>query len=200
VFASQHFVCCSFQTHTTPTQSKLDLEGGFLLRTIRETRVMLNSFSSSPAMPLVLRSEPCKSVLSSVVASLESAEKLEVNLYQDYGITRCMQLFLSDVQALEVGKEMVWGGGWQTPSGGHGIMHVLQRDQEDSYTLTTCNTGQGVNYHNASARCFPKPMNNLYLAVRNIPRARIVGDFSWAHMLWGLRFTPLVSNCPEVVF
>ena len=151
-------------------------------------------------MPLVLRSEPCVSVLSSVVACLESAEKLEVNLYQDYGITRCMQLFLSDVQALEVGKEMVWGGGWIKPSGGHAVMHVLQRDQEDSYTLTTCNSGEGAHYHNSSARCFPKPMHNLNLAVRNIPRARIVGDFSWAHVLWGLRFNPLVSNCPEVVF
>ena len=161
---------------------------------------MLSSVSNSPAMPLVLQSEPCKSVLSSVVACLESAEKWEVNLYQDYGITRFMQLFLSDVQALEVGKEMVFGGGWNKPSDGHGIMFVLQRDQEDSYTLTTCNTGEGLNYHNASARCFPKEMNNLYLSVRNIPRARIVGDFSWAHMLWGLRFTALDSNCPEVVF
>ena len=161
---------------------------------------MLSSVSSSPAMPLVLRSEPCVSVLSSVVACLESAEKLEVNLYQDYGITRCMQLFLSDVQALEVGKQMVWGGGWIIPTGGHAVMHVLQRDEEDSYTLTTCNSGEGVQYHNSSARCFPKPMYNLNMAVRNIPRARIVGDFSWAHVLWGLRFNPLVSNCPEVVF
>ncbi len=169
------------------------------MRTIRETRVMLNSVLSSSAMPSFLRSDRCKSALSPVITHLESAEKWEVNLYQDYGITHFLGLFLSDIKALEVGKEMVWGGGWNC-SIGHGVMHVLQRDREDSYTLITCNTGDGLRYHNASARCFPKELYNHYLAVRNIPRARLVDDLSWAHIMWGLRFESLDSNCAQVIF
>ncbi len=169
------------------------------MRTIRETRVMLNSVLSSPVMPSFLQSGECKAALSSVIAHLESAEKWEVNLYQDHGITRFLGLFLSDVQALEVGKMMVWGGGWNRRVG-HGVMHVLQRNQEDSFSLTTCNTGDGLLYHNASARCFPKEIRNHFLEVRDIPRARLVEDFSWAHMLWGLRFESLDSNCSQVLF
>ena len=169
------------------------------MRTIRETRVMLNSVLSSPVMPSFSQSVECKAALSSVIAHLESAEKWEVNLYQDYGITRFLGLFLSDVQALEVGKMMVWGGGWNSRLG-HGVMHVLQRNQEDSFSLTTCNTGEGLQYHNASARCFPKEIFNHFLEVRDIPRARLVDDFSWAHMLWGLRFESLDSNCSQVLF
>lgn len=181
------------------TQSQLDLEGGYLMRTIRETRVMLNSVLSSPTMPSFLRSDRCKSALSPVIEHLESAEKWEVNLYQDHGITHFMGLFYADIKALQVGQEMLWGGGWNSLLG-HGVMHVLQRDREDSYTLITCNTGDGLQYHNASARRFPKELYNHYLAVRDIPRARLVDDFSWAHILWGLRFKSLESNCAQVVF
>lgn len=169
------------------------------MRTIRETRVMLNSVLGNPMMPPLLQSAQVKSALMSAIGHLECAEKWEVNLYQDYGITRFLGLFFADVKALEVGKMMVWGGGWNSRIG-HGVMHVLQRDQEDSFILTTCNTGDGLQYHNASARCFPKDIFNHFLAVRDIPRARLVDDFSWAHMLWGLRFETLDSNCSQVFF
>ena len=169
------------------------------MRTIRETRVMLNSVLGNPMMPPLLQSAQVKSALMSVIGHLECAEKWEVNLYQDYGITRFLGLFFADVKALEVGKMMVWGGGWNSRIG-HGVMHVLQRAQEDSFILTTCNTGDGLQYHNASARCFPKEVCNHFLAVRDIPRARLVDDFSWAHMLWGLRFETLDSNCSQVFF
>jgi hypothetical protein len=197
------FLCLESQIST---QTKLDLEGGYLARTIRETRVMLNSALKSRAMPDFLRSDQCTSALSSVIAHLESAERWEAKIWEVYGcqdhhtITRFLDLFLADVATLDAGKMMVWGGGWdsQTKGKGHSIMHVLHRDEEDLFTLTTCNTGAGLKYHNSSARCFPKSIRNLFLSVRRIPRARIVDDFSWAHMMWGLRFQSLDSNCSEV--
>jgi hypothetical protein len=173
------------------------------MRTIRETRVMLNSALKSRAMPDFLRSDRCASALSSVSALLESAEQWEVILwevwaYQDHrSITRFLHRFLADVATLNVGKMMVWGGGWDSRKG-HAIMHVLHHDEEDLFTLTTCNAGGGLQYHNASARRFPKSIQNLFLSVRRIPRARIVDDFSWAHIMWGQRFQSLDSNCSEV--
>ena len=155
---------------------------------------ILNSNSSMPAF---LQSEDCKAALLPVIAHLESAENWEVKLFQDHSINQFLSLFHAGVNALQVGKQIVWGGGWNSQEG-HGIMHVLERDNDNFYTFTTCNTGGGLNYHNASARRFPKVLHNHFLAVGNIPRSRIVDDFSWAHMLWGLRFKSLDSNCAEV--
>jgi hypothetical protein len=179
------------------------------MHTIRETRVMLKSFLEIPAIPSFSQSDQtrftrCNQALLTTIAHLESAEKWEVFLNETHGITQVcefMRQFCDSVKNLQVGKMMVWGGGWSrkfTP--GHAVMHVLQRDQEDSFTLTTCNTGEGLQYHNASARSFPKDIRNHFLAVSDIPRARLVDDFSWAHILWGLRFEPLQSNCSEVRF
>ena len=84
------------------TQSKLDLEGGYLMRTIRETRVMLSSALSSPTMPSFLRSDRCKSVLSPVIDHLESAEKWEVNYERtNHDITRFLGLFFAALISLE---------------------------------------------------------------------------------------------------
>jgi hypothetical protein len=209
-------LCLPKTTHSKTPQSKLDLEGGYLIHTIRETRVMLNSFldipppkKSIPAIPSFSQSDRdrftrCKEALLTAVAHLESAEKWEVLLNETHGIAQVCEFlrqFCDSVRNLQVGNVMVWGGGWSRQfNPGHAVMHVLRRDQEDSFTLTTCNTGEGLHYHNASARSFPKDIRNHFLAVRGISRARLVDDFSWAHILWGLRFEPLQSNCPEVRF
>lgn len=174
------------------------------MRTMKETRIMLNAVLGSAAMPSFLRSDICKSAIFSVISHLQSAEKWEVMLNQPRSSTvvQCthfMEEFRKDVTALEVGRIMVWGGGWSGVPAGHGVMHVLQRDSTDTFTFTTCNTGEGLAFHNArAAKCFPKETCNLFLAVPNIPRSRIVDDFSWAHVLWGLRFEALDSNCAQV--
>ena len=164
---------------------------------MRETRVMLGLAMHSPNTPAYLRCDECKAALSFVISHITEAEQWEASLYQETFVHH-LERFLQKVKSLAVGQLMAFGGGWNKTNGGHGVMHTIRRDGTDTYSFSTCNTGQGLTYHNASSRCFPKEKQNFFLCVRNIPRERIVDDFSWAHMLWGLRFEQLESNSDTV--
>lgn len=53
---------------------------------------------------------------------------------------------------------MIIHGGWSDYSGGHAVMYMVDRDQNDSWGFVVVNTGEGINYHPGTwdtVRSFP---------------------------------------------
>ena len=88
--------------------------------------------------------------------------------------------FMARVRALGPGQRLVFGGGWMTGSGGHAILHVLDRSQDgQSFGFTVCNTGQGVSNHPMSWESYPKKKARTTIYLPGITPSRVMDDAVW---------------------
>ena len=54
------------------------------------------------------------------------------------------------------------------------VAHVVERTGEDAFAFTTCNPGQGREYHPADASAAPKIKHKPALRLDGVPRARLL--------------------------
>ncbi len=84
-------------------------------------------------------------------------------------------------------------GGWAHDKGGHAIMLVFERTGEDVFSLTVCNSGDGLGFHPSSAEGFhPKVKQRTALHFAGLSRTTVV-DPATAFFLLKLRHKT-VSN------
>ena len=87
-----------------------------------------------------------------------------------------------EVSSLAVGDFLLWPGGWLSPGGGHAIMLLLHKVKKDEIGLVVCNTGDGVQYHRATAEGYPKAKRRT--AMRVMVSVARLADLAVLYVLW----------------
>jgi hypothetical protein len=78
-------------------------------------------------------------VLDEIRAKRGASSSLNNVIYADL-----LQTFVTSLSELAVGQRVVISGGWSGESGGHAIMHCVEREQNGMYAIVTFNTGEGA--------------------------------------------------------
>eukprot|EP00939_MAST-03C_sp_MAST-3C-sp1_P001539 g1539.t1 len=115
------------------------------------------------------------------------------------GLEHFLASFLKRVENLQVKKRMVFGGGWNDTSGGHAIMHIIERTDEKTYAFVTCNTGEGVEYHPSNRSDYPKTKSRTAIRVPNIPKERMLDEAVWYLLFKQMRLRRK-ENGPKVFY
>eukprot|EP01126_Amoeba_proteus_P051613 TRINITY_DN6178_c0_g2_i1.p1 TRINITY_DN6178_c0_g2~~TRINITY_DN6178_c0_g2_i1.p1 ORF type:complete len:301 (+),score=50.04 TRINITY_DN6178_c0_g2_i1:96-998(+) len=84
---------------------------------------------------------------------------------------------------LKPGDYVVVPGGWSHDTGGHAILYIVECHDEDDFSFVVCNTGEGLRYHPATEKSFPKTKYKVALKLDKIKRERIVNPSPWLLLL-----------------
>jgi hypothetical protein len=67
----------------------------------------------------------------------------------------------------------VFSGGWQMPrQTGHAVVYIIERAQDNSFSFTVCNSGQGLKYHPS---CNDKKL--CAMTFKDVPQDRLTSEF-----------------------
>ena len=80
-------------------------------------------------------------VLDEIRAKRGDSSSLNNVIYADL-----LQTFVTTLSELAAGQRVVISGGWSGESGGHAIMHCVEREQNGTYAIVTFNTGDGTEF------------------------------------------------------
>lgn len=94
---------------------------------------------------------------------------------------------------MPIGGTLILPGGWRTATSGHALIYIVERETALTYRFVLLNTGDGLEYHPASAHQPPKIKVRTAIALANIPVARMA-DEAWWLAVYLLFVKPTPSN------
>lgn len=163
--------------------AETDLEGGHtapafktLMSVIRETlpkrRKQLTLFSDSDIAKIenVLFKD-----FDAAIAVMDDVHKVHDNK----GFVVFLKGFLSRVSEMKEGERLSFSGGWMRKSGGHAIMHTVHREKDGAFGFVVSNTGNGVQYHPAFSKDYPKTKQLTTIYFPGIPKERFLEEEFW---------------------
>ena len=109
---------------------------------------------------------------------------------------------LKGLHALQPGERMLLPGGWIAMSGGHAIMHIVQRHADPSngtYSFISCNTGGGVFHHPGHVTDWPKLKFKTSIRLDNIPASRMLDPGFW-YVYWRPQFYLSEDNGEHILY
>ena len=159
---------------------------------------------SMPAFPRPDGWEELLGLLEDVGAILmDAAGMAEV---AEEGATSGMPVTLPVVRSLHarllgvgVGGFVASCGGWNDMDGGHAVMYVWERTGEDTFDFVVCNAGEGVRYHDSSAKEYPKAKRRTALCISDVPQARATHP-AFLYLLVQLFTSRKASNSARVLY
>jgi thiol-disulfide isomerase/thioredoxin len=104
--------------------------------------------------------------------------------------TKFLSQWQQVVDGLPTGKMILVPGGWAGMTSVGTIVHLLEHNSDGSYSLTTCNSGQGLNYHpskpDSADGAHTKLKYKTCIRINSIPRERITDPAFWSLLfsLW----------------
>ena len=110
-----------------------------------------------------------------------------------------LETFVKRLAALTPGQRVVVSGGWAKKSGGHAVMHVVEREVGGTYAFVTCNTGDGLQYHPTHGGSYPKEKQKTAMRFGAIPPERALEPSLW-YMFFRQKVTRNVENSPEMLY
>ena len=106
-----------------------------------------------------------------------------------------LERFVKRLAALEPGQRVCVSGGWAKKSGGHAVMHVVEREPGGTYAMVTCNTGDGLQYHPSHDGDYPKQKQKTAMRFGGIPPERALEPSLW-YMFFGKK-SRAMSKTPQ---
>ncbi len=109
--------------------------------------------------------------------------------------------FLNTAQSLTPSSMMMIPGGWRNKedTAGDLLMHILQRNYDNSFNFSTHNSGRGSDYHQSSNLRHPDETTKASFVLENIPAGKILDEGFW-YMFFMLQARRSEKHTPEVLY
>jgi hypothetical protein len=125
---------------------------------------------------------------------LKAAAEMTVSAAKEVKDAATFTKFLSEwqqvVENMPAGSMILVPGGWAGMTSVGTVVHLLEHNSDGTYSLTTCNSGQGLNYHpskpDSADGAHTKLKYKTCIRINNIPRERITDPAFWSLLfsLW----------------
>ncbi len=159
----------------------------------------LNAIESAQDNDLARCIPETATVMRPVVEALQQVTTVDNLLKQDClgQLSVFLPLFVKKLEQLPVsGPGMAFSGGWADHDGGHAILIIVFKDTPETYSVVTCNTGEGAEYHPSIPTEIGKKKSRAAICCSGILRDRIL-DFQFWAVFFNVRNTPSDINRPE---
>ena len=159
---------------------------------------LLNAIESAPDNDLARCIPDTAVVMRPVIEALQQIATVDQLLKKDCRgeLSVFLPLFVKKIQELPVrGPGMAFSGGWADHDGGHAILIIVFKDTPDSYSVATCNTGEGAEYHPSIPTETGKKKTRAAICCSGVHRNRILDLQFWA-VFFNVRNTPSDINRP----
>eukprot|EP00466_Bigelowiella_natans_P015194 jgi/Bigna1/85176/estExt_fgenesh1_pg.C_20373 len=184
-----------------PHIQNTDLEGGQTAPSIRTLAKIIRDLVKERKGQLSLMEKEDLQKVERIVSDLVLASEIdaEKDAVSDH---KCVPDFVKKFQRrlteMKDGQRLAVTGGWSDKGGGHAIMHVVWKTK-DSYDFSVINTGQGVEYHPATNKWFPKKKHKVAITIKGIKAERFLDPAIW-FLFWKLRLTHKKENDSEQMY
>lgn len=144
-------------------------------------------------------------VLETVCKDLEGAAAMSRDLDSKgyHQLNDFLANFVNKIRELQEGERFLFGGGWQSPTSGHAIMHAIQREKgsekDVTFSFTTLNTGSGIQFHPSNQADYPKRKVRTAITIGSIPLKRMCDEAVW-YVLFKQMTLSRKENGPAIVY
>lgn len=112
---------------------------------------------------------------------------------------KLLQSFVTELASLAPGQRLVVSGGWSGESGGHAIMHCVERENDGTYAIVTFNTGEGVGHHPSMKEAYPKEKSKCAMRFTGITPKRMLDPSIW-YLFFNIKVTGKKENVPAMIY
>lgn len=160
---------------------------------------LLNTIQSAQYNDLATCIPDTKEVMRPVVETLQHIAVVDNLLNQvcHGDLSVFLPLFVKKLEELPIrGSGMAFSGGWVDQDGGHAIAIIVFKDSAETYSVATCNTGEGSEYHPSIPTETGKTKTRTAICCSSVLRDRILDLEFWA-VFFNVRNNPSDINRPE---
>ena len=174
-------------------------EGGHIAPSLRTMSRIVRGLVKSNASDLSQLSGGDLNGMMNIADQMIIAARFDEQLQKGVGdaqvLLRVAARAADECADLEVGASMLLPGGWLTKDGGHAIMFLVERQQENSFLFAVINTGAGVRNHPHSSLKQPLEASQARtaIAMKGISKDRISDRGLWA-LVYGKCFSIYHNN------
>ena len=179
-----------------------DLEGGHSGPAITQLLTVVRAVLEARLSECSLLTEADGAIVRGVADGLEGAAAIE----EDKGDAKAFDNFatflstwMAKLRALQPGERLPFCGGWMGKGGGHALMFVAEREEDGSFALAICNTGQGVNYHPKIQGDYPKTKHRCAIRIKEIPAEQFLQEGVW-YLFHKMMVFPEKEHGPEMMY